>query len=104
MTNRNLIYVIILLNTISLFVLVKINHAIYIDYSNVDRKTKALFGLTEAFKYGYRYYLGIFPLIGLVISLILTRNKEVRIISLLACTISLLALLFSLLSVWRIFI
>ena len=104
MTKTKLLYLIIITSSISLILLIKIEYAIYIDYSNSNGKTQALFGLKELFQYSYKRYYGIIPLLGFISSTILIRKKETKTISTVASIISLIALSFSLLSVWRIFI
>lgn len=104
MTKEKILKVVFLLSSISLLVLIIIQFIIYIDYQNSTGKNRAYFGLTELFKYSYRYYLGIIPLIGLIISILFSINKLLRKASLIAGVISLIALLFSVLSIWRVFI
>ncbi|WP_173280548.1 hypothetical protein [Winogradskyella eckloniae] len=67
-------------------------------------KTRALFGLSEWLIYGYRYYYGIMPLIGCIVSLYLAFKAELKQVALLAALISFMAILFSIFSIWRLFI
>jgi hypothetical protein len=104
MTRNKLSYLIIILSSISVFILIKINHTIFIDYSNSKGKTRALFGLKELLNYNYKRYFAIIPFIGFPIAIISTRIKLIRSISIIAALISLLAVILSLTSVWRIFV
>lgn len=104
MTRKKIIYLIILLSSISLIYLIKINHTIYIDYSNSKGKTRALFGLKELFNYNYKIYFAIIPLIGFLVAIISIRKKHIRSISIIASVVSLLAVIFAQFGVWRIFI
>lgn len=105
MTKRKIIYTIIALSSIFLMASTYTNYVMYMHYNNSHGKTRALFGLNELFQYGYKFYFGILPLAGLVASLfIATTNKNIRSVSLLAALISFIAILFSVFSVWRLFI
>ncbi len=104
MTKEKVIKIIIILNSISLFVLIIVQFIIYNDYQNSTGKNRALFGLKELLTYGYRHYLGIIPFIGLIISLIFSTNKSLRLKSSIAATLSLISVLFAFLSIWRVFI
>lgn len=104
MKKEILLKILIIFCGISLVFLIRIHFNIYDEYMDSTGKNRALFGLTEAFQYGYRYYLGIIPLIGAIISLIFLKNKQVRKYSILSFIISLVTLLFAFFSIWRVFV
>ena len=104
MTKERVLNIIILLSSISLLLLIIIQIIIYSDYLNSTGKNRALFGLKELLTYRYRHYLGIIPLIGLIISLIFSTDKFLRRKALIAGLVSLISVLFAFLSIWRLFI
>ncbi|WP_407556738.1 hypothetical protein [Winogradskyella sp. 4-2091] len=99
-----MIYIIVILSSISLIILIHINITMYQHYIRTTGKTRALFGLSEWLVYGYRHYYGIIPIIGFIVSLFLAYKIEIRKIALVAALISLVTIIFSIFSVWRLFL
>ena len=104
MTNRKVLYVTLLLSALCLIATTYLQFKLFIEYSNSTGKSRGLFGLTEAFQYSYRKYFAILPLFAIAISLFYTKYQELRFLSLTITLISILVIIFSLFSVWRLYI
>lgn len=73
------------------------------DYFNATGKTKALFGITLFFNYGYRIYLGIASIILLIITLVkIYMNKRIN-LNYYLLIINLLSSILLLTEVWFVF-
>ncbi|GFZ78311.1 hypothetical protein GCM10011531_04810 [Aquaticitalea lipolytica] len=104
MTKKKVIYIILAISSLFLIASIYTNYKMYIHYSNASGKTQALFGINELLQYGYKKLFGVFPLIGLILSLYISRNKDIRFMSLFAALVSLITVIFSVFSIWRVFI
>lgn len=74
------------------------------DYSASTGKNRALFGLTELLSYSFKYYYGILPTIGFIVSIIIAIKDRIKELALVAALISLAAIILSVFSIWRMFI
>lgn len=74
------------------------------EYSASTGKERALFGLTEFFSYSHKYYYGILPAIGFIVSIIIAIKDRIKELALVASLISLIAIILSIFSIWRWFI
>ncbi|NRD24161.1 hypothetical protein HNV10_12950 [Winogradskyella litoriviva] len=74
------------------------------DYSASTGKNRALFGLTELLSYSFKYYYGIPPAIGFIVSIIIAIKDRIKELALVAVLISLAAIIISVFSIWRMFI
>ncbi|MUU78374.1 hypothetical protein [Winogradskyella endarachnes] len=74
------------------------------EYSVSTGKNRALFGLTEFLRYGHKYYYGILPAIGFIVSIIVAIKHRIKELALVAALISLVAIILSIFSIWRWFI
>ena len=90
----------ITLSITSILITIFINFQIAKAYLNSDGKTKALFGLSELLRFSYQYYVVIIGIIALIFALYsLEKSKKLFSISL-----SLLAILFVFVRIWRLFV
>lgn len=93
----------IVLNSIVICSLAKINLSIYDHYVTVDGKTKALFGIIEL-QYAYKYYFLLIILVS-VIFLTYAYKKNEKIFVKIAALISLLLAILSIfINSWELFI
>lgn len=104
MTKRRILYITLLLSALCLFITTYLQFKLFIDYSNSTGKSRGLFGLKEMFQYSYRKYFTILPLFAVAISLFYTKYEELRFLSLTITLVSIMAIIFSLFSVWKLYI
>lgn len=94
----------LILSSLCLIAALVTNYRMYIQYSNSSGKTQGLFGLNELLQFGYRKLFAILPTVGLILSLNNIRHKDHRFLSISTALISIMAIVFSIYNVWRLFI
>lgn len=104
MTKKKIIKIILVLSSVVVLTQAIINYIIYIDYLNSGGKERALFGIKILTTYSYKFVIGIIPLVGFITSLFIAREKEIRTIALYCALVSFISILFSFVSIWRLFI
>ena len=94
----------ILISTISIAITVFINFQIAERYLRAYGKTKALFGITELFQFGYQYYVAILGLISLVLAILSFRKEGKRKQVIVAALLSLISILIVFARIWRLYV
>jgi hypothetical protein len=94
----------ILLSIISIAATLLINWEIAKKYLRSDGKTRALFGITELYQFGYQYYLVILGIISLILVIFSKKEKDKRIKMGTALLLSLLAIAIVFIRIWRLFV
>lgn len=80
---------------------------IYIDvqiavrYIQADGKTKALFGLTELFQFGFKFWILVPAILSILLTIKIIRLREFKIWDAFAMLIALTAIIGTITSSWR---
>jgi len=92
----------ILLSTIALIGIIKINHDIAIRYLALDRKAHLLLGVTNFLGFYFKFYVIItISLVSEGLSIIAFKKKESRKVNMAACFLGIISLGTVLFYVWR---
>ena len=92
----------ILLSTIALIGIIKINHDIAIRYLALDRKAHLLLGLTNFLGFYFKFYVIItISLVSEGLSIIAFKKKESRTMNMVACFLGITSLLIVLFNIWK---
>ena len=94
----------ILFSAASIIVTIFINYKIAQRYLRADGKTRALFGITELFQFGYQYYLAIPVTIAFIFALAAIRNNRQQGKLVFALLISLFAIVLVFVRCWRLMV
>ena len=92
----------ILLSVISITLTLLINLKIAKEYQHVHGKNRALFGITEIFRFDYQFYVLLIGLIALSFSILAKSNKFIN--KYLAIILSTIAITIVFLRIWRLFV
>lgn len=93
----------IIISLIGIAILVRINFTIARIYCLAGGKTQGMFGLLEL-GFFYKYYIALFGIIAIALSIIALNKGEKRIWVIPALTTSSLALLLTFLKIWKLMV
>ena len=73
-------------------------------YQNADGKTRALFGIVEFLNFSWKYYLLIPAITALILVFLSFKEKEKRVTSAVATVMTLIAIVFIILPIWKLIV
>jgi len=94
----------IILSITCIIAVIIVNLKIANQYLLSDGKTKALFGLIELTTFYYQYYFVILGILSLILGLLGIKKKELKLIYLIALSLSVLSIIFVFIRLWRLMI
>jgi hypothetical protein len=101
--NKYLIFS-IFLSVLSIGSTTVINILIAKEYLRVDRKTQALFGITEILQFGYQYYVVILGLLSLMFAILSFKSNMQRSKLFAVTLLSVFSITIVCLKTWRLFV
>ena len=93
-----------LITGISLICILAINQKIASHYLTSDGKTKALFGMVEYLRFGFKYYLLIPCIIALVLGIVGFKKEKLKTISTLSIFFSCFVIVLIFFQLWKLMI
>jgi hypothetical protein len=94
----------IFLSFINALLVINVNYEIALRYLSSDRKTQALFGITELLSFSYKYYFLIISVLSIVLLIFSLRKKEDKLIIGFAFGLSLFSILVIFIRIWKLMI